>query len=1051
MKSREEIIKKQIKNQKLKEKAEQAAEKSQNPTHDDENPIEKVYEANKENIKIDPNIREVNIGKDIQERKKIGIKIENISDKKEDNLASQSQVYRYTNKSIDFPSSRAIFKKRRLLSNSFSYSELGTIKNFTEYNIDIIDDLVKKLVLRYKPPVTEKIPLQEHEMIFVEKMGQTKSEKLDQEAKMEEILDIKYPYYDNPLLDSEVKKEITIESLLLDINECIDMLENFEASFSELLTAKNISPKIIEKFFKNKLDFCQCIVSAFFLRRELYLISILTQLRYSYKTNSQSIINILDFLEINYRKVLDKKLPNEKVFFKRSLYEDISILTNIKLKMLEIMEANKDNKFKKIKNYKNKKNNSGRIGTNLVFEQMDLGQPILPEETQATQVLQEQKLNEENIVNVETANRPKSFFFANSKKESKLQSEYSMLYSDLINISVDDVSIYKWLLTAYNNLDLWIERQLNTERKILTFYENDKNFIPALTSIAITVKFILANAQSTNKLLAELATMNKIESENLCLNFLTFCNEFELLAYYLAKSAKDPVTSIFNQPENSEVWQKINSHVQKRFLISRSVFDKKMKKIQGKIQSALACMASGYRNKEDQNTSWKAFKAAITLPYYLTRGKKADVRAQQYALNPDRDISIGYCNIMEKGFLNFLLKISLPYVKSSKECYLKKGYNEANINELMQIYNDFIKKNSIIGIESKKEVAQNLNVYEGKNKEFLDDPLAYDPLKGKEERTELIQKGTTGVSNNENLNVIQIEEEEKEFDHYKAQISGNKETSSKISNNKNNEHSHTVSLEIMKVNSDLDNLIEKKINKDFSNDYVKVRFISNRKFVIPSRQSLISKMIYKKDHNNSIHNSLIIHVHGGGFVSLSPSSQEIYTRRLSILTNIPIMSISYSLAPDYPYPVALNEVYLAYIWVLENAEKILNMKLDNIILIGDSSGGNLVAALTNLLICRNKRLPKAIFLVYPMLVLSEQDFFLSSLISVKDIILPHFLKKFYLQSYRSIHKEKNFKDPFISPIHARKEVLKEYPSTRIYIGSNDPLRDESYVFLNKLM
>lgn len=65
--------------------------------------------------------------------------------------------------------------------------------------------------------------------------------------------------------------------------------------------------------------------------------------------------------------------------------------------------------------------------------------------------------------------------------------------------------------------------------------------------------------------------------------------------------------------------------------------------------------------------------------------------------------------------------------------------------------------------------------------------------------------------------------------------------------------------------------------------------------------------------------NLIIHCHGGGFVSQSSSSHESYLRDWAIRLDIPILSVDYSLAPRAPYPRAREELLFAYIWALSNA------------------------------------------------------------------------------------------------------------------------------------
>lgn len=46
----------------------------------------------------------------------------------------------------------------------------------------------------------------------------------------------------------------------------------------------------------------------------------------------------------------------------------------------------------------------------------------------------------------------------------------------------------------------------------------------------------------------------------------------------------------------------------------------------------------------------------------------------------------------------------------------------------------------------------------------------------------------------------------------------------------------------------------------------------------------------------------MIHIHGGGFVAMSSSSHQSYSRRWANELGIPIFSIDYRLAPEYAYP-----------------------------------------------------------------------------------------------------------------------------------------------------
>jgi len=167
-------------------------------------------------------------------------------------------------------------------------------------------------------------------------------------------------------------------------------------------------------------------------------------------------------------------------------------------------------------------------------------------------------------------------------------------------------------------------------------------------------------------------------------------------------------------------------------------------------------------------------------------------------------------------------------------------------------------------------------------------------------------------------------------------------------------------------NKNFDDLVLKNINKEISDNYVKVRIISHKNFFVPTQKSFVSNFFSCcAVEKNFFRDSLIIHIHGGGFIAMSASSHENYTRKWATKLEVPVFSIDYRLAPEYPYPCALDDVYQSYMWIIKYSEQILNMNVKNIILTGDSAGGNLAAALTYLLILENKKLPTALFLTYP--------------------------------------------------------------------------------------
>ncbi|CAF1151653.1 unnamed protein product, partial [Adineta ricciae] len=108
---------------------------------------------------------------------------------------------------------------------------------------------------------------------------------------------------------------------------------------------------------------------------------------------------------------------------------------------------------------------------------------------------------------------------------------------------------------------------------------------------------------------------------------------------------------------------------------------------------------------------------------------------------------------------------------------------------------------------------------------------------------------------------------------------------------------------------------------------------------------------------------ILMHVHGGGFIATSSTTHEVYLRPWALALEIPIVSVDYSLAPEYPFPRAIEECFYAYAWILKNASK-LGWTGKTILLVGDSAGGNLITAVTIKAIEVGLRKPDAIICFY---------------------------------------------------------------------------------------
>jgi len=111
-------------------------------------------------------------------------------------------------------------------------------------------------------------------------------------------------------------------------------------------------------------------------------------------------------------------------------------------------------------------------------------------------------------------------------------------------------------------------------------------------------------------------------------------------------------------------------------------------------------------------------------------------------------------------------------------------------------------------------------------------------------------------------------------------------------------------------------------------------------------------------------NRLILYIHGGGLVEGSVITSREWCVRLALVTKLPVLSIDYRLAPEHPYPAALEDVIAVYGAIVKNTEM-------SITSVGaDSTGCTL--ALQLLIHLRNGTIqsPASCFLLSPSIDLS---------------------------------------------------------------------------------
>jgi len=199
--------------------------------------------------------------------------------------------------------------------------------------------------------------------------------------------------------------------------------------------------------------------------------------------------------------------------------------------------------------------------------------------------------------------------------------------------------------------------------------------------------------------------------------------------------------------------------------------------------------------------------------------------------------------------------------------------------------------------------------------------------------------------------------------------------------------------------------------------------------------------------NNSKKLKAIIFIHGGGWATGSISTYTKICMDLSKKTHRMIIAIDYRLAPEYPYPAGFDDCYDVTKFIMDNLDKI-GLSKNDICLIGDSAGGNLVAAIVN----KSKNTKdfeiKQQVLLYPSLQMnySSTTKYKSVIENGKDYLLTRKQLQDYVDLYL-IDKSK-INDIYVSPLN--KKLFFRYPKTMVITADNDPLRDEGKSYAKKL-
>jgi acetyl esterase len=213
---------------------------------------------------------------------------------------------------------------------------------------------------------------------------------------------------------------------------------------------------------------------------------------------------------------------------------------------------------------------------------------------------------------------------------------------------------------------------------------------------------------------------------------------------------------------------------------------------------------------------------------------------------------------------------------------------------------------------------------------------------------------------------------------------------------------------------------------------------------IPGLAGNIPARLYIPEHQQA--SAILIYLHGGGWVIGNPDTVDAPVRALANRSGIAVLSVDYRLAPEHPYPAALDDAYSALLWAAEKENlRTFGFEPGRILVGGDSAGGNLAAALT--LRSRETQGPQISFalLIYPALdcdhsTKSHREFGSTwGTVTTEDVSWFH---RLYMSDSGDLQS------PYVSPLRA--DDLSQLPPAFIVTAEMDPLCDEQTAYVDRL-
>ena len=183
----------------------------------------------------------------------------------------------------------------------------------------------------------------------------------------------------------------------------------------------------------------------------------------------------------------------------------------------------------------------------------------------------------------------------------------------------------------------------------------------------------------------------------------------------------------------------------------------------------------------------------------------------------------------------------------------------------------------------------------------------------------------------------------------------------------------------------------------------------------------------------------VLYCHGGGYTSGTLGYSRILSSKLAHVTGWEVLSFEYRLAPEHPYPAAVEDAMRAWDYLMYQG-----YGARDVVVAGDSAGGNLALVLTHLLKKAGRRLPRALILLSPWTDMTASGKSYQEREAIDPVLTLN-----YIYAVRDAYaRGQDLSDPCLSPLFGD---FTDFPPTLIQAGTNEILLSDSVRLRDRLI